>query len=1799
FKKMAAQNLMKRGKRNVATYIKAECAQKSGQQQLTTLLDYLLDPQMSLDDFDKIDWLKSLIAGGSTFEEFGKTVRMYDNATTCGLVWTSNFVAYRCRTCGISPCMSLCADCFQAGDHEGHDFNMFRSQAGGACDCGDVGVMNANGFCSRHGPHHTPRNVVVPPDLLLVAEAMMPRLLLRLVQHLRDHAKPDMLDTYLVAMQEIELYLGFLGSLVDMGAAMRTIITLAFTNPNTYKSLAFTTDISNTSDVYGVRSRANYLGALVTLKTPHNLEEFKDVKGIGSDLQHNTFLEEMVFWTVKFEFPQKIITLLLSMLPDDVYKSAFTMAFVYHYSRASISLVNSVDRQTISNRVVHVSVQLLSPEHLAWNMVEEHQLLEIMLVSLHHLLGNVLVQGTVLDTGQRGYKVVDCEKDVMKDHCYWPIVSDLINILSHKAIAIKFMTNTRLVELWFKILTFFQAMNMNQRELNQHVQYEPDVYYSSFSAELEICSSPMWHMLVHCKQQDSVPWVRKVLSTAIHALVHWADSIGVKPDSKLNPNKMSFHLPLHRYLSVFLVHAVRNLGLDLDDLLPLGDHLKIMMKHPLDTQVAVYGIFAGLWVRNGLQMKGQAMTYLQCHFCNSMIDADLYLLQVCAAKLDPDYFITTLLERFHVTESLSFSPIPPKAFLSPDQLMSMLEGALHFLATIITIRTNLGMSDEEITRQEMTSLLCVNNRTHSQLMDMIPEKCGYTGQNKEFEPILNQVSDYEAPKFEPGGAMQQGMYVPKRYIWDKDYDPMYVSMRCVRRDAQGALDRYTTLLRHSGEWESSTSLWPPFKVPGDVLPTYVTIRQLLHCSTLHAVVFAVLHKALNDPKVPEPILSICVYLLELALSIPNPTQSTAQADSSPSEQSEVEDMQFSTWYPSGDITHNLRHTISSIKVTETANPFGDVKERQARPHGVLAHDMETVEVLADMFQLAPSTITAIPNLFTSTTDAPSTSETGDDSPPQVEHKGVSTDDTEIQPTIIAVNETIISLLIKLHSKLSGNPGSYQYRPDKPCAKFGDGPIVIARVLDTIGDADTENARIIKDLCHQLTPEPAAAEKHKGKKVGLSKEERRKRAKEVQQKLMAQFASIQKAFMEQSMDIEGTAEDTDAGTSVDAPTVDSPIELEVEEAETMYDCSICGQTTPSTLERPISLVVLLQSSSVLGSRKYTGGRDTVPTKAGGCNLTTTCAEINKERLQRLLKHFDVTSALASVNIGWEGGIVAQTCGHYLHLDCHESYIQSLRTEPQHVIYNLEVTKGEYWCPVCRQLSNTVLPILPDIDEMYDQETPGEDLGTKVAQIGEIIQSRPITPGSGALTQVMSNVMDDLSNATYPQYKSYITTYTSSTMLLFVCSMARTNLELDLEYRGGTLCRDTPINKKRCLVPLIHVLSMHSKLLSTTPYIEMWNIITGNTHPTDDSSMEVEVYMNEVPLLLRDLTSQLIHLVLTMPPGVKKPYYQCIVQAVYNVLYVQAVAIVTTQFTEDERDAWKSKQTSHRNTSGVVSQVINLLAASKIYASGDGANIPVICQSVWSPQSVESSIQEHSLAFLQLAALLQQHLYDDQLPTIMDKSEEYPLLCKYLGLCSESSPISNFESSMCVHWLCPNPDDVIKMWCRQMAAVMTQDDQTAEIKKVLLTPKLWQEPLLCQLPRKYDVLFQHYRHAACATCNNVSKEPALCLLCGRLVCFKQKCCVVGRKHEAVQHSIECGAGTALYLIINTSFIVVVRGTRAALWGSIYLDDHGEEDRDLKRGKPLHLSEERFQLLEKQWRTHTFHHIVKRWIWHKDGF
>jgi len=51
----------------------------------------------------------------------------------------------------------------------------------------------------------------------------------------------------------------------------------------------------------------------------------------------------------------------------------------------------------------------------------------------------------------------------------------------------------------------------------------------------------------------------------------------------------------------------------------------------------------------------------------------------------------------------------------------------------------VGLTSSAVTRVEVVSLLCVVDRTHSQLTDAIPETCGVSHHDKDYDSIIKQV----------------------------------------------------------------------------------------------------------------------------------------------------------------------------------------------------------------------------------------------------------------------------------------------------------------------------------------------------------------------------------------------------------------------------------------------------------------------------------------------------------------------------------------------------------------------------------------------------------------------------------------------------------------------------------------------------------------------------------------------------------------------------------------------------------------------------------------------------------------------------------------------------------------------------------------------------------------------------------------------------------------------------------------------------------------------------------------------------
>ncbi|XP_078377169.1 E3 ubiquitin-protein ligase ubr3-like isoform X1 [Oculina patagonica] len=2025
------ENCSVRAKQSTAANFKAHCHTEKGKKEIQSFLDGVLSLQHPF-DAERQDWCLWLIAGGRPPEEFKNVLRSFDSPTICGLVWNKNFVAYRCRDCGISPCMSLCADCFHAGNHEGHDFNMFRSQAGGACDCGDEDVMKPEGFCHRHGTKDTTVSRTPPPELLAMAKIVVPRLCLRLQQQLKELA-PYLIDLVADDMSDAEALVNFLVQLCDTNT-MKTItaeslmlkildVERIFSKETRSPSTASASFHSST------HSSVDRMDSSSSLSTNCSFESVEDVV-------HRMFLDFLMDFVTQFEFPQKIVTFLLHLLPNAEYKEAFTRVFCQNYQKIAKVLVlnsNSNNVDQLSNRVVHVSVQLFSNKMLAEKVVREQNLLHVMVKVLHDMARPTLVTFRRGDTISN-HVVVNCESRALKNHCYWPIVSDFINVLSHKSIAEMFMQNNDLIRQWMKFIEHLTGMNLNSRRLLTHIEYEPQTYCEAFYVELEAASSPLWSFVNACTALKNVQCVQNMIRGSVEALDRWYKKV----DSKPQRGEVTFHLPLHRHLAAFISLAVSQFGVPLEQVVPSNDLLRNICEDLFHIQAAICEIRAGRWVRNGSQIRSQVQLYVNCHFCNSMLDLDIFLLQVCAMFLDPEVFISTMIESFGLRHWFKFGvPVvsSPPSFDSSTEV-SMVEGMLTLLITLLSTRLHLGLSDQEILRQEMIAQLCMGDKTHSQLVDLIPDKPGQSHNAQDFERTLNELADYRAPSFE-SGSMQQGIYVPKDVVWKNDFDFVLVLLRAFhRQDVQSAMKRYKDYACKNGHSQKG-QVWPPF-LPLKPLPEkFGGLTKILQSKTLHGIFFFIFHKAIEDINSLADVVHLAVYLTKVAV-MANPKtpdiRSLPCANTSDESRDigclivdrcidfldaygkDVKDLHqinthhclnreltyrlqqdpYAPLHPSTDSPHHvcaamadalynphlmkpplfepflpfmngvlnsalqnqsstqekiaqLQHIQFLIEqqpthrrdlITKLTRHLVSVSERLKIPSKNLAlasdenqplelsmllmylnkyHEwlFRTHQVpagwprtISDLGFCSSSMVTNISHVIRAVQEPMDTCDesasdieftcTSPSEPQQTksgaqdslgllsigsnDRRGWSIKDTasfrglvqqfisltnaseaatinllracrgnlemalnlhldkeEAIPDleqavgdvametsscsmtssggshespdksegssacpVEGINQSILSLLVKLMSVMTSSTTS---SPGRNPA-YGDEVQYLSDLLDVISKSSSENATAMRKLQPAPAQTSTSPSSPDGDDDSVARTMRRRQlARERQQKLLAEFASKQKSFMEKTL-----KKDPDA---LENMAIDGTSET----TEELFDCVICGQTSTSTEGRPIGLVALLQPSAVLKHRALHVRHNQLPlSREEEEARVINCETTFRNRFEDLRRRFDLIPSLDASASGTEGGVHVQTCGHHLHVDCQQTYLKSLQEEDANLLHQLphqmhpyNPRKGEFTCPLCRQLGNCVLPIVPtqiipanktaskNTLKSHKEQTSDLHAVLRKFKLHTITKLTASALNFNVLGAAIKAVVESVSELDGESHRC-----SAEKKFSLLYRMARTNLELEQVDKAA---RKLSSPRKSCFGPLLRAFQFHSQTL-VGPLLSVWSDLTGTddlreSSPTSPSGPST---FQECPLLLRDAPSLLIQMMLSWPAALLQRDFKCLVQLVFNLVFTQTLVDTCCKFVGDEKLSWQDlgkKAASLENSQAPLSADLLLGYVCRILSNStlikEDHHTGGISQSVWSPHTVERSLQDSCLAFLRSACTMASLCYDVDMPQVEDSDAEFRVLASTLGLCDpSSSSAESFSCVSCLQWPHSKPRKIIRQWCESLLLCSMQ-------RKVTLTRELlpnlcqWPPPRLIQLPERYDSLIQHYRKRKCTKCGSTPDDPAVCLVCGKFTCLQGNCCKdefdTRGKYECIQHAVNCGRGTGIFLVVLSSVILIIRADRFCTWGSVYLDSFGEEDRDLRRGKPLFLSRERFNRLEQQWLTHSFDYMCKRWKRH----
>ncbi len=177
-----------------------------------------------------------------------------------------------------------------------------------------------------------------------------------------------------------------------------------------------------------------------------------------------------------------------------------------------------------------------------------------------------------------------------------------------------------------------------------------------------------------------------------------------------------------------------------------------------------------------------------------------------------------------------------------------------------------------------------------------------------------------------------------------------------------------------------------------------------------------------------------------------------------------------------------------------------------------------------------------------------------------------------------------------------------------------------KVLDRVCELDESCRQSVDNWRKQLWPHYHEQEARRDEEMEKREaEEKKRKARERQKKMMAQLAAQRKRFMESNSmasssssaaspakddSAEGPKDSEERSESGNAEEAESgrrgKSRGEASGAESMstsveeYTCCHCLSTAPASEERPIGLVALIQSSSVLAHRHHKTGHLALPT-----------------------------------------------------------------------------------------------------------------------------------------------------------------------------------------------------------------------------------------------------------------------------------------------------------------------------------------------------------------------------------------------------------------------------------------------------------------------------------------------------------------------------------------------------------------------------------------------------------------------------
>ncbi|XP_076955336.1 E3 ubiquitin-protein ligase PRT6-like isoform X2 [Bidens hawaiensis] len=1826
-------------------------------------------------------WLQWLMFDGDPVDMLQRLALMHvGQRGVCGSVWGNNDIAYRCRTCENDPTCAICVPCFGDGDHMDHDYSVIYT-VGGCCDCGDVTAWKRSGFCSKHKGAEQ-----IQPLQEDIAETLSP-VLDYLLHHWKsslalaesnkqsrpvedDNAEEpqtaaDVLTSAIVGMllefcKCSESLLSFVSGrlcyevdLLDVLVRTETFLSLDVVSKLQELLLKFISDPSFKYEF--AKAFLKYYPIIVN----EVLKESSDAVFRKHPLL-STFSVQI--FTVPTLTPRLVKEMdLLTMLFECLSKIFGSCSGQDH--RLQVSKWENVHETT--QRVVEdirfVMSHLTIPKYIA---SERRDLARTWMKLL------AFVQGMGPQKRE-----VDIHVEEENENMHIPFV------LGHSIANIHALLVSGAFSTEDESVSTINKQDIDEQELLRHakvLRVSQESYVSSLTArgasvdcEMKDANSISW-LIFECLR--AIEYWLKSDSTLILSTprTHIAFGLGGDYTKELevlssanwpeieydvSSQDISVHIPLHRLLSLVLQRELKRcyggfesessadsstkyedfFGHVLGGCHPYG-FSAFIMEHPLRIRVFCSEVQAGMWVKNGDAAILSYEWYRSVRWSEQGLELDLFLLQCCAALAPPDLYISRIMKRFGLATYLSLNLERANEY-EPVLLQEM----LNLIIQILKERRFCGLTAAQSLQRELIYKLSSGNATHSQLVKSLPRDLSKANQ---LQQVLNTVAEYSHPS-----GTKQGMYQLRLEYWKELdlYHPRWNS-----RDLQVAEERYlrfcnvSALTNQLPKW---SNIYPPFN----------GLAKVATCKTALQIIRSVCFYALFTDKLmasraPDNVLVTSFHLLSLALDISQVQIKCGDVDNSNS----IPLLAFAGEEISAGVNDGYENQsllsllVSLMRINQKENVYNVVKSGGVDLSSLIKNLLQKFAeldsgCLQKLQVLAPEVVDMLPH-----------------SKPSIDtnYSGLMSDSDKRKAKARERQAAIMEKMKTQQSKFMENINLTEE------SGLNDSSDAEASMSDVANDLDG-SGQAICSLCHDanskspvsflilLQISKVASVLDKGspsweKEVQRSGKEQvsnnddmlnnqssssdetmtSSQLKDLVQNAINEFASTGlphevDGFLDfirvQFPSLENIHFPQSSHDKISQPNTSSTDAFE----ENMYthilrvmdnDFSPAGCSSSSENSSSESLLLGKYIASLSGEIINNAS----PSETAGSRSNAASSLLFTHETDDGFGPSDCT------------GIYVSSCGHAVHQGCLDSYLRSLKErytrrldfEGGHIV---DPDKGEFLCPVCRGLANSVLPDLPREEAKNSWQSKSQNFfptdandalllrqslsllqaAADVSRSNEFLKAFPVQRKKKTDAE-LDSMIHSLCKMYFPENKkiSGSSRLSESTIMwdTFKHSLISTEIAARSERTSSATNFSTRSLYKELRSSNGFILSLLLKIAQKT---RVQNSLDGllrlrciqqfaksiccadtlNDPPNDGNKVrENMISMLENidpctqfsdlqfwetasnPVLSSDAFSTLLWILFCLPvpfmPSEK--IFFPLVHMCYVISVTQAAIIYIG------RDEFIHDFGHHDSLFTDISKFMGEHGILKHY---------FVSNYIDNSRDINESVRRMSFPFLRRCAILLKLMNSSTSAPFsgaLRSSNTFEDRIDYaFGTLEETTEIEELEKVFKIPPLENIVNDevsrsLVKKWLQHFC----KDFEDSNPSGVLhLTPVVSFK--LMVLPHLYQDLLQRYIKQKCVDCGAVQDEPALCLLCGKLCSPNwQTCC---RSNKCQTHAMSCGAGTGVFLLIRRTTILLQRSIRQARWPSPYLDAFGEEDIDMHRGKPLYLNEERYAALSHMVASH----------------